>query len=83
MILFRATQSTGLSITLAAGAVLSIFSVILISLYGQSRIFYAMARDHVIPKALGRVDPKTGSPQVTAPPLTRLFPSLALCRAYI
>ncbi|QKJ18733.1 APC family permease [Microbacterium hominis] len=47
---------------LAAGAVVSIFSVTLVVLFGQTRILYAIGRDGLIPKAFARVDPRTHTP---------------------
>ncbi|MFF7750616.1 amino acid permease [Streptomyces sp. NPDC007971] len=49
---------------LALGAVISIASVVLTVLYGQTRILFAMSRDGLVPKALGRVHPKTGAPRL-------------------
>jgi APA family basic amino acid/polyamine antiporter len=37
-------------------------STILSLLYGQSRIFYAMARDHLLPPMFAKVNPKTRTP---------------------
>ncbi|MEE1751451.1 amino acid permease [Streptomyces sp. SP18CS02] len=48
---------------LAAGAVISIASVVLTVLYGQTRILFAMSRDGLVPKVFGRVNPKTGTPR--------------------
>ena len=62
-ILQRATHTPWLGGVLAAGAVMSIFSVTLVCLYGQSRIFFAMARDRMIPEALCKVDPHSHSPR--------------------
>ncbi|MXM65910.1 amino acid permease [Streptomyces sp. HUCO-GS316] len=47
---------------LSAGAVLSIVSVTLVVLYGQSRILYTMGRDGMLPGAFHRVNPHTGTP---------------------
>lgn len=47
---------------LAAGAVVSIFSVTLVILFGQTRILYSIGRDGLIPKAFARVDPRTQTP---------------------
>jgi amino acid transporter len=44
---------------IAAGAVISIFSVTLIVLYGQSRILFAMSRDGMIPPLFHKVNPRT------------------------
>ncbi len=49
---------------LAAGAVISIASVVLAVLYGQTRILFAMSRDGLVPKAFGKVDAKTGTPRL-------------------
>ena len=47
---------------LAAGAVVSIFSVTLVILFGQTRILYSIGKDGLIPKAFARVDPRTRTP---------------------
>ena len=47
---------------LAAGAIISIFSVTLVSLYGQTRILFAMSRDGIIPPVFHKVNPRTLSP---------------------
>lgn len=50
------------SIILAAGAVISIFSVTLVTLYGQTRILFAIGRDGLISKRFLNVNPKTMTP---------------------
>ncbi|MEU8543545.1 amino acid permease [Streptomyces sp. NPDC048717] len=58
---------TGTSVwgtVLAAGAVVSIASVVLTVLYGQTRILFAMSRDGLMPKVFARVHPKTKTPRV-------------------
>jgi basic amino acid/polyamine antiporter, APA family len=47
---------------LAAGAIVSIFSVTLIVIYGQTRILFAMSRDGMIPKVFHRLNPRTLTP---------------------
>ena len=47
---------------LAAGAVISIFSVTLVVIYGQTRILFAMSRDGMIPKFFHRLNPRTLTP---------------------
>ena len=44
---------------LALGAVISIFSVTLVTLYGQTRILFAMGRDGMLPHLFARVSPRT------------------------
>ncbi|MGH1524033.1 amino acid permease [Leifsonia sp. L25] len=46
----------------AIGAIISIFSVTLVCLYGQTRILFAMSRDGMIPKVFAKVDPRTMTP---------------------
>jgi APA family basic amino acid/polyamine antiporter len=43
-------------------ALVALPSVILVMMYGQSRIFFVMARDGLLPRALSKVSPRTGSP---------------------
>jgi basic amino acid/polyamine antiporter, APA family len=47
---------------LAAGAVVAITSVMLVILYGQTRIFFAMCRDGLMPERLADVHPRYGTP---------------------
>jgi APA family basic amino acid/polyamine antiporter len=61
-ILEKVTGSTWPGTVLAAGAVISIFSVTLVVLYGQSRILFAMARDGMIPEFFHKLDPRTLTP---------------------
>ena len=45
-------------------AVVGLVSVMLVTLMGQIRIFYAMGRDGLLPSALARVHPRTHTPHV-------------------
>jgi basic amino acid/polyamine antiporter, APA family len=47
---------------LALGAVVAITSVLLVILYGQTRIFFAMCRDGLLPEGLAKVNPRYGTP---------------------
>ncbi|MGB2738342.1 MAG: amino acid permease [Candidatus Nanopelagicales bacterium] len=47
---------------LTIGAIISIFSVVLAVMYGQTRILFAMGRDGLLPKIFTRVNPKTQTP---------------------
>lgn len=47
---------------LAAGAVISIFSVTLVTMYGQTRILFTMGSDGVLPPLFKRVNPRTLTP---------------------
>ncbi|HEY9219759.1 MAG TPA: amino acid permease [Phenylobacterium sp.] len=44
------------------GVTIGLGSTILALLYGQSRIFYSMSRDGLLPPIFGRVNPKTRTP---------------------
>lgn len=61
-ILMNVTGSHWPGTAMAAGAVISIFSVTLVSIYGLTRILFTMARDGMIPSVFHRVDPRTRSP---------------------
>ena len=62
LILKEITGNQIWSTVLAAGAVISIFSVTLVTLYGQTRILFAVGRDGLIPKTFLQVDAKTMTP---------------------
>ncbi|WP_174273597.1 amino acid permease [Sphingomonas bacterium] len=47
---------------IALAAVIALPSVILVFMYGQSRIFFVMARDGLLPRGLARVSARTGAP---------------------
>ena len=61
-ILDNVTGATWAGTLLAAGAVISIFSVTLVVIYGQTRILFTMARDGMIPELFHRVNPRTRTP---------------------
>lgn len=46
----------------ALAALVALPSVILVMMYGQSRIFFVMARDGLLPRKLSEVSPRTGAP---------------------
>lgn len=50
------------ALLLSAGAVISVFSVTLVTIYGQTRILFAIGRDGLIPKAFTNVNPRTLAP---------------------
>ncbi|GGH66944.1 APC family permease [Rothia aerolata] len=61
-ILTAVTGSTIFSTALAAGAIISIISVVLVVLYGQTRILYSMSHDGIIPPVFAKVDSKSKTP---------------------
>ena len=62
VILKNVTGQAWPAVVLSAGAVISVFSVTLASLYGQIRILYAVSHDGLIGKAFGEVNAKTRIP---------------------
>src|SRR5688500_8003655 len=66
--LARALDVAGLqtaSWIVSFGAVVSLTAVLLVFQYGQPRIFYAMARDGLLPQWAAKVHPKTRVPHIT------------------
>lgn len=61
-ILDKVTSTNYWGTVLAAGAVVSIFSVTLVVLYGQTRILFAMGRDGLLPPLFAKVSPRTQTP---------------------
>jgi len=59
----------------AGAALVALPSVILVMMYGQSRIFFVMARDGLLPGALANVSKRKGTP-VLVTGITGLFVSL-------
>ncbi len=47
---------------IALAAVVALPSVILVMMYGQSRVFFVMARDGLLPRWLSVVSPRSGAP---------------------
>jgi APA family basic amino acid/polyamine antiporter len=62
VILQNVTGQAWPALVLSAGAVISVFSVTLVTIYGQTRILYAISRDGLIPKTFQKVNPRTQSP---------------------
>jgi APA family basic amino acid/polyamine antiporter len=62
VILQNVTGKAWPALVLSAGAVISVFSVTLVTIYGQTRILYAIAKDGLIPKSFRAVNPRTQSP---------------------
>ena len=47
---------------ISVGALAGLTSVVMILMLGQSRVLFAMSRDHLLPPALARVHPRYGTP---------------------
>lgn len=52
------------SALVGTGAIAGITTVLLVLMYGQTRIFFAMSRDGLIPASICKVHPKYGTPHV-------------------
>jgi APA family basic amino acid/polyamine antiporter len=64
-----ATDMMGLkwfSIVVKVGAIAGLSSVILVMLLGQSRVFYSMARDGLLPPFVNKIHPKFQTPYITS-----------------
>ena len=66
--LARALQLAGFNAVgwiVALGAVVSMSAVLLVFQYGQPRIFFAMARDGLLPQWAAKIHPRTKIPSIT------------------
>ena len=61
-LILRSLGHGGMAVLIGAAAVIAIPTVILGFLYGQTRIFFVMARDGVLPPSLAKVNARTGTP---------------------
>ncbi|NML61398.1 amino acid permease [Massilia sp. RP-1-19] len=62
VILQNVTGQSWPALVLSAGAVISVFSVTLVTIYGQTRILYAISRDGLIPKTFQKLSLRTAAP---------------------
>jgi APA family basic amino acid/polyamine antiporter len=60
-----ATGLTWLSPVIKVAALFGLFSTMLVTLLGQTRIFFSMSRDGLLPSAFGRVHPRFKTPHVS------------------
>ncbi|GAA3924104.1 amino acid permease [Actinomadura viridis] len=59
---FKALGHPGFATVISIGAVAGLTTVVLILLLGQSRVFFAMSRDGLLPAWLSAVHPRYGTP---------------------
>lgn len=52
------------SVVIKVGAILGLSSVMLVLLYGQTRVFYTMAKDGLLPNFVAKVHPKLHTPYI-------------------
>jgi basic amino acid/polyamine antiporter, APA family len=61
-LILRNLGQSGWSAVIGGAAILAFPTVIMVFMYGQSRIFFVMARDRLLPGGLAKVSAKTGTP---------------------
>ena len=59
---FRSVGHPGFATMISVGALIGLTTVMMILLLGQSRVFFAMSRDRLLPPAFARVSPRFGTP---------------------
>jgi APA family basic amino acid/polyamine antiporter len=59
---FRSVGKPGYATVISVGALFGLTTVILILLLGQSRVFFAMSRDRLLPPAFSAVNQRFGTP---------------------
>lgn len=52
------------SALVGTGAIAGITTVLLVMMYGQTRVFFALSRDGLIPESICKVHPKYGTPHI-------------------
>ncbi|MET0746479.1 MAG: amino acid permease [Microvirga sp.] len=62
VILQNVTGQAWPALVLSGGAVISVFSVTLVTIYGQTRILFAISRDGLISKSFHKVSARTSAP---------------------
>ncbi|MCU1599959.1 MAG: amino acid permease [Frankiales bacterium] len=63
---FRSVGQGTIADLVDVGALVGLTTVMMILLLGQSRVFFAMSRDRLLPPAFARVSPRTGTPYRTS-----------------
>ncbi len=61
-LILRTLHQANWSAVIGGAAVVAFPTVIMVFMYGQSRIFFVMARDRLLPGHLAKVNAKTGTP---------------------
>jgi len=59
---FRSVGQPGFATLISIGALIGLTTVMMIFLLGQSRVFFAMSRDRLLPPVFSRVSERTGTP---------------------
>jgi APA family basic amino acid/polyamine antiporter len=56
--ILRGLGHPGAAFGIAAAAIIALPSVILVMMFGQTRVFFVMARDGLLPRGMGRLGPR-------------------------
>ncbi len=59
---FRSVGHPGIATTISVGALVGLTTVMMILMLGQSRVFFAMSRDRLLPAVFSKVSPRFGTP---------------------
>ena len=59
---FRSVGRPGFATVISVGALAGLTTVMMVLMLGQSRVFFAMSRDRLLPPAFSKVSPRTGTP---------------------
>ncbi len=70
------------SALVATGGIAGMTTVIMMNIYGQSRIFYVIARDGLLPKFMAKLHHKYDSPHITIIMFTSVFAVMAAVCPY-
>ncbi len=63
---FRSVGHPGFATVISVGALIGLTTVMMILLLGQSRVFFAMSRDKLLPPVFAAVSPRFGTPVRTS-----------------
>ena len=59
---FRSVGHPGFATVISIGALVGLTTVMMVLMLGQSRVFFAMSRDRLLPPAFAKVSPRFGTP---------------------
>jgi APA family basic amino acid/polyamine antiporter len=59
---FRSVGQPGFATMISVGALIGLTTVMMILMLGQSRVFFAMSRDRLLPSVFAKVSERTGTP---------------------
>jgi APA family basic amino acid/polyamine antiporter len=59
---FRSVGHPAFATVISIGALVGLTTVMMVLMLGQSRVFFAMSRDHLLPATFAKVSPRFGTP---------------------